>query len=689
MKKNNWLDVRNHKLVRLGLAVPRIRLSDPQFNAQAHCELAKQMSEQGAIVAAFAELGLTGYSNYNLFHQDTLLMAALRALQQVTDGTADMDMLIGVSLPFLWKGTLYNCVAVLYQGEVLSLVPKKYIPNYGEYREWQYFRGADWAPDPTVRLFNQEIPFGWNILFQHVADPDLIVHWETCEDGWVTVPPSHLAALYGATLLLNDSASNVTGGKGHYRRILAQATSGMCNAIRAYVSAGRGETSTDMSWDNHMLVAERGAITLEEPRFQRVSHFAIHDADLGMIVADRRRQGTQADNRLGLEHDFGGRLYFRTIPFGQPRPEVSDSTGPFIIMRRRISPLPFVPDSANERAELCEEIHQIQAHALADRWETRPAGTKVVINFSGGKDSLNALGVCVHAARLIKRPVKDIICLTLPGYGTTPDTLAATRTIANAFGVDFREISIVGESFDRPLSDRDRSTWGLCDYLLHMIGHDGLTEDLTYENVQAWLRTVIALATSAKDGGFMVGTGTLSELAVGWCTMFGDHASHFGVNGGLAKTLEFEVLRWQADHVYGREQEVRDVIHWVCDEAASPELKRPGTSGKTLQSTDALIGPLMLRDFYMYWGVRFGTRPSKISRLALQAFEGLYSLSEINHWQRVYWPRFFAAQIKRNCLPESPKVGLVCFSPRGDWQMPSDADPTAWLADLDEVPESV
>lgn len=684
MKTDKWLDIRQNGFVRLGLAVPVVRLSHPQGNADETIRLAGEMNEQGAQIAVYPELGLTGYSNYNLFHQQVIQEAAQDALARVVEGTRQMDMLIVVGLPFQWKQTLFNCCACLYRGSVLGLVPKSYLPNYGEYRELLYFRGAEHAIDSTVRLFGKDTPFGWDLLFQHELDPNLIVHCEICEDGWEAIPPSHVAALHGATVLLNSSASNVTGGKGEYRRLLARATSGMCNAVRAYVSAGRGETSTDASWDGHTIIAERGSIVAEGPRFARESYCLLEDVHLDPVISDNVRQHSRADNRVGLERRYGGKIEFRELLFGG-NPVVEIGSPPFIHIRKDISPLPFVPKDKQEREDLCFEIHNIQAHALADRWKSRPDGTKLVLNFSGGKDSLNALGCCVHAARLLKRSAREIVCLTLPGYGTTPGTLGAAEKIAEAFGVDFRKVPIVGEGFNKPLCERPRETWGLADHVLAVIGHDGLEENLAYENSQAWVRTVVALATGAQENGFMVGTGTLSELAVGWCTMFGDHASHYGINAGLAKTLELEVLRWQADHVYGKEHDVRDVMHWVCDEVASPELKRPDASGRILQNTDGFIGPLDLRDFYLYWGARFGITPRKIVRMGLHAYEGQYELEEIVKWQRVFWSRFVAAQVKRNCLPESAKVGLVCLSPRGDWHMPSDAYSTAWLADLDRV----
>lgn len=664
----NWLDIRGHGFFRVGLMVPRVDLMEPAKNAQNHLVLLQQARLKGVQYALGPELGLTGYSAQDLFFQDVLLDAALEALQTVLDTTADWDMLITVGAPIPFCSNLYNCAVSMCRGVIKTVVPKSYLPNYREFYEKRWFAMADDAPFDSVTLLGQTVPFGNNLLLSSAINPDVVIHEEICEDGWVPIPQSAFAALNGSTVLSNLSASNVTIGKAMYREnVVVAAASGSCLAAKLYVSAGCGESGSDLSWDGEAIIAEHGSVVANNNRFSITPTLTIHDVNVHMSVAERRRQGSFRDNATSIRRRMkNGACNFRRVAFGDTGTDPQD-TKVFQRFEHKIDPHPFVPSDPATLNARCQEVLDIQASALVRRMQ-HLEGSKIVLGLSGGLDSTHALLVATHAADILKRDRGDIICLTMPGFGTTSGTKANAIDLASALGVTIRTVPITG----------------IAEQLLGLVGHNGLAQDLTFENSQAWCRKIVELATASKERGFVLGTGTLSELALGHCTMFGDHASHFGINAGLAKTLVKHMVWWEMEHVFANESRVQVPLQRTLDNPMSPELLRP-VEDKIGQLSEDMVGPYVLHDFTMWWGVRFGIRPSAIARLGMQAYEGTYDLATIVKWQRVYWTKFFASQYKRNCVPDSTKAGLVCFSPRGDWRMPSDAHPNTWLRDLDSI----
>lgn len=668
----NWLDVREHGFARVALVIPRVSLGNPIENAVNHLHLLKKVRDERAVYALCPELGLTGYSCQDLFFQRVLLDRALNGLNRILMETCDWQMLISVGLPLLFENAVYNCAVSLCGGKILAVAPKTFLPEYREFWEKRWFASADNASFDQVKLLGQIVPFGTRILLQHEANRELVIHTQVCEDGWLRFSPSGEAALAGATVLANLSASNITIGKADFRRkVLGEAASAVDLSAQMYVSAGFGESTTDVSWDGHGFICERGETEAETERFILEPQFLVHDIDVRQLVSDRMTQNSFRDSAARLRRRLRkGESEFKWIRFvANDEKEI----GSLLVLKRSVSTHPFVPVQSSQLYDRCYEVFNIQATALARRLYHRP-GTKLVEGLSGGLDSVNALLVGVKAMDLLRQPRSNIICLTMPGFGTTDETKKNAINLADAFGVTIRTVPITRQS------EGDEA--GIVEKLFGLVGHDGLTEDLAFENGQAWCRKIIELTTGAKEGGMVLGTGDLSELAVGWCTMFGDHASHYGVNSGVAKTLMRFLVGWAADNVFASQPNVKNILHGTVALLTSPELTRP-KDGKIAQVTDKIIGPEDLRDFFLYWGVRFGTKPSAIARLALHAFDERYSLAEIVKWQRLFWQRFFAAQYKRNCLPDGPKVGLVCLSPRGDWRMPSDANPGVWLNDLD------
>ncbi len=678
MTNRNWLDVREHGFARVALIVPRVHIANPMKNAESHLELLAKVRDEGAMYALCPELGLTGYSCQDLFFQKTLQNAALDALKWILNETKDYGMLISVGMPLRISSVLLNCAVSFYKGKILGIVPKTYLPEYREFWEKRWFTSGDDVSFVEVEILGQRIPFGTRILYQHSDNPDFVVHTQICEDGWLRFSPSGEAALNGATVLANLSASNITIGKAEFRRkVLGEASSGMDLSAQMYVSAGFGESTTDVAWDGDGFICERGSKVAETNRFSLEPTYLVHDIDLQQLIADRMAQGSFKDSAARLRRRMRrGEADYQLVLFGEKKSERTPKV--FTDFRRNISPLPFVPAQTDQLNDRCYEVFNIQATSLARRLQYL-SGVKIVEGLSGGLDSTHALTVAVRAMDLLGRSRKDIICITMPGFGTTDGPKANALGLADALGVTISTKPITRQSETDPP--------GIAEMLLGLVGHDGLTQDLAYENSQAWCRKIIELTTGAVEHGLVLGTGDLSELAVGWCTMFGDHASHYGVNSGVAKTLMRFLMSWAADNIFSDQHSVRSILHDTVTLLTSPELKK-AAGNKITQVTDQIIGPEDLRDFFLYWGVRFGTNPSSIARMAFHAFEGKYSLEEIVDWQRVFWKRFFASQYKRSCLPDGCKVGLVCLSPRGDWRMPSDVNESVMLADLDTVPVS-
>ena len=657
--------------VRVAAAVPALRLADPVANAGRTAELLERAERAGAAVVVFPEMGLTGYTCHDLFFQRTLQDAALDALRAVAAATADrFGGLAFVGLPLVADDRVFNVAAAVAGGRVLGLVPKSYLPNYKEFYDARYFAPAGLASSKSVRLAGLgDVPFGTDLLFDC---GDFAVGCEICEDLWGPVPPSSLQALHGAHILVNLSASNEVVGKAGYRRQLVAGQSARCLAAYVYSAAGDGESTTDLVFGGHCLIAENGVVLAESPRFRRDSALLLADIDLDRLRTNRTQTTTFAEGLL----DAGLRRAFRRVPVGiAPR-----TPAPELI--RDIEAHPFVPAATGELRERCEEIFQTQATALGRRLE-QAAPRHVAIGVSGGLDSTLALLVLCKTLDALGRKRTDIKALTLPGFGTTDKTKGNAVALMDALGVPYREIDI------RPPCLAEMTALGHAPFGIDLTGLDaaGLTaklravpaerrHDLAFENVQARMRTSLLM-----NSGFVVGTGDLSELALGWCTYNADHMSMYNPNVGIPKTLVKFLVGWAAENQFV--DPVRGILLDIVHTEISPELLPAGDDGK-VQSTEGSIGPYELHDFFLYHFLRFGTTPEKILFLARHAkFDRTYGIDEVKKWLQVFLTRFFGSQFKRSCLPDGPKVGSVSLSPRGDWRMPSDAAAAAWLAGLD------
>ncbi len=673
---DQFLDVRSHGFVRLAIAVPRIRVGDPAANVAHHLEQIEAADGRGASYALFPELSLTGYTCADLFHSQALLDGALDSLEGLLDSTRELGMAFSFGMPLRIDHAVFNVAVTCSRGRVLSVTPKTYLPQYREFYETRYFARAAEAQTDAVTLCGQDAPFGTDVLLR-TDDPRVVIYPTICEDDWVPVPPSSRAALAGATILANLSASNIVIGKAQYREDLILSSSGRNEAVHMYAAAGFGESTMDVVWDGHGFIAERGYMLARTERFQLDGACIATDVDVEALVLERGVQGSFRQN--AMDHRSSWRSVslsgFRPGPAGENGSRASGQPGKDAhqTFLRNIPSHPFVPQNPAERSQRCREVFMIQATGLATKLKSLPEDARrVVVAVSGGQDSTHALNVAVHTMDLLELPRSRIVALTMPGLGTTERTYGNACALIRAVGATFREIDI------KPAV---RQFFG-------DVAHSEDKKDLVYENTQAWTRKLEELATAAQVRGIVLGTGDLSELALGWCTMFGDHASHYGVNAGIPKTLISYLIRWTADEVFAQEEAVRDVLIDILDTPISPELLPPNER-EIAQKTEEKIGPYELHDFFIYYFMRFGFSPSRIARMALHAFEDKYDIQEIKTWLHVFIVRFFRNQFKRNCLPEGPKVGMTCISPRGDWRMSSDASPAVWLADLERIPDEL
>ncbi len=663
----SFLDVRRHGFARVAVCVPEVRVADPAFNGDAHLRSLARLHAAGVHYAVCPELGLSAYTCGDLFFQEPLLAAVLEALGRVARATAAWDMAISVGAPLALDGGLYNCAVTLYGGRALAVAPKAYLPGYREFYEPRWFRPAAAAPGDTIHLLGEPVPFGTDVLVTLPHLDGLTLHTEVCEDLWTPVPPSALAALAGATVLANLSASNVTVGKWEYRRDLVRMSAAKNLAVQIYSAAGFGESTADLAWDGHGLIADRGELVAETDRFALAGSTAVADVDLAALATDRMRQTSFGENAA---HHAPRVRRVTAAPVRDAR-----AAPLWHQLRRRVDPLPFVPSDPARRDQRCHEIFTIKATALAQRLRALPADARrLVVGVSGGRDSTQALLVAVRAMDLLGLPRRDVLGVTMPGFGTSERTYGAACALMRALGVTLREIGI-----------REASQ-----AMFTAIGHDDAVEDVTFENVQAWTRKMTLFAVASQVRGIDLGTGDLSELALGFATYGGDHMSHYGVNAGVPKTLVSELIRWAAETVFAAEPAVAAALRQVLETPISPELLRPGPGGEIQQRSEDVVGPYELHDFFLYHLLRFGFGPRRIARTALAAFEGRYTVGEIRRWLLVFLRRFFANQFKRDCLPDAPKVGSGgSLSPRGDWRMPSDASPAAWLAEAETVPDTV
>lgn len=658
-----------------------VHLADPAANAAAVIEQARACADQGVAVAVFPELCLTGYSVDDLFLQDTLLASVEEAVAEIVAASADLLTALVVGAPLVQGNRVYNCAVVIQRGSVLGVAPKSYLPNYREFYERRWFAPGDDRELEWITVAGQDVRFGPDLIFRCLDVPGLDLHVEVCEDMWVPVPPSAEAALAGATVLANLSGSPITVARAEDRRLLVRSASSRCAAAYVYAAAGQGESTTDLSWDGQTMVYECGSLLGESERFPDGPRRTVVDVDLDLVRQERLRQGSFDDNRRTHAERT---QRFRTVEW-ELEPPAGD-----IGLLRKVDRFPFVPDDP-ERLELdCYEAYNIQVSGLVQRLSS--IGTpKAVIGVSGGLDSTHALIVACKAMDRLGRPRSDVLAFTMPGFATGATTKSYATRLSQALGVTFEELDI------RPAAEQMLKDMG------HPYSRGEKVYDVTFENVQAGLRYDYLFRLANQRGGIVVGTGDLSELALGWCTYgVGDQMSHYTVNAGVPKTLVQHLIRWVIAH--GELEEANDLLAEILTQEITPELI-PVEEGKKPQATQDTVGPYNLQDFTLALVVRHGFRPRKIAFLAWHAWRDAaagewppgfpddarvaYTLDEVRTWLVVFVKRFFANQFKRSALPNGPKVSPSgTMSPRGDWRMPSDAKGTAWLAEIErDVPQ--
>ncbi len=646
---------------RVATASPTLRIADCAFNTAKMHECLDNARNAGAQVVLFPELGVTAYTCGDLFRQATLLASCEAAVRKWLADTADCDAVLVFGCPVPVDGTLYNCAVIAQAGTIAGIVPKINIPGNNEFYEPRWFASGVDARRNSIRYAGQDAPFGTNLLFPVDGRPDLVLAVEICEDLWVPVPPSSLACRAGATLVLNPSASNELVGKAEYRESLVANQSARCLCAYAYASANPCESTTDTVFGGHMLIAENGRILAESTRFETSGTVLLGDVDTVRMVHDRQNAAT-FHQRLPMEP---AALPWRRIPLALPARSGHGALAGDVLRPRERHP--FVPANPAVREARCREILSIQTAGLAKRL-SHTGLKRLVIGVSGGLDSTLALLVAARTMDRLALPRVNVLGITMPGFGTTDRTYRNALDLMRSLGVEIREI---------PISEAA---------LLHFrdIGHDPAVHDVTYENVQARERTQILMDLANREAALLVGTGDLSELALGWCTYNGDHMSMYAVNTGVPKTLVKYLVQWYADHE--AEADSAHILHDILDTPISPELLPPDPEGRIAQKTEDVVGPYELHDFFLYHVVRYGADPVKVRALAISAFEGTHDAPTVEKWLRVFLRRFFSQQFKRSCLPDGPKVGTISLSPRADWRMPSDAPPDAWLRELDEHP---
>lgn len=631
--------------VKVAAVTPDIRVADVEFNKEQICRKMDEAAASGAKIIVFPELCVTGYTCSDLFTQDVLLDHAREVLTEIAAHTRDMDALVFVGAPLAVDGELYNMAAAMNHGKILGLTTKTFLPNYGEFYEMRQFReGPEKARE--IEFDGEMVPFGPNILFTAKQMEYLIVAAEICEDVWSPVPPSIEAVREGATVIVNCSASDETIGKATYRESLIEGQSARLIAGYIYSNAGEGESTTDLVFGGHNLIAENGTILAESKRFENGIIYS--EIDVNRLMSERRKNTTF---KTAKERTL------TRVPFDI---EITETE-----LTRVFPSRPFVPSENRERAKRCEEILTIQAMGLKKRLEHTHAKCAVV-GISGGLDSTLALLVTAKAFDALGLDRKHIISVTMPCFGTTDRTYNNACKMSLSLGAELREVPIAAAVMQH----------------FKDIGHDPEDHSVTYENSQARERTQVIMDIANANGGMVIGTGDMSELALGWATYNGDHMSMYGVNASVPKTLVRHLVQYYADTT--DDKELQEVLYDVLDTPVSPELLPP-KDGKIAQKTEDLVGPYELHDFFLYYFLRFGYAPSKIYRIAKYSFAGEYDDETIYKWLRTFCWRFFAQQFKRSCLPDGPKVGTVALSPRGDWRMPSDACVASWMRDLEQV----
>lgn len=637
-----------HGFIRCAAATPEVKVADPVYNAEQTWLCMQEGMKEHARIMVFPELGLTAYTCGDLFLQKTLLDKAREMLRFLVEKSRGMHMLTFVGLPWEHNGKLYNVAAAIWNGRILGFVPKKNLPNYSEFYEARHFTPGNDVPVWTD-FYGEQVPMGTRLLFRCCNMPGLVVAAEICEDVWVPCPPDISHAMAGATMIINCSASDEAVGKKSYRKslICGQSSRLVCGYI--YANAGTGESTQDLVFGGHNIIAEAGTCLAESRCFANETVYA--DMDIERLLHDRRRMNS---------HAAGTQEGYQIVDFTLDMEDTEE-----LSLKRRINPAPFVPKDTAEREKRCEEILSIQAYGLKKRLE-HTGMNSAVIGISGGLDSALALLVTVRAFDLLKLPRNQIYAVTMPCFGTTDRTYQNACIMTKKLGAALREIDI-RESVTQHLKD---------------IGHDLSIHDVTYENSQARERTQVLMDVANQVGGLVIGTGDMSELALGWATYNGDHMSMYGVNTSVPKTLVRHLVQFCADTC--EEKELKQVLLDVLDTPVSPELLPP-EDGAIAQKTEDLVGPYELHDFYLYQILRFGYAPEKVYRMAVHAFGENYDKETVLKWLRVFYRRFFSQQFKRSCLPDGPKVGSVAVSPRGDLRMPSDACGRIWLEELEHI----
>ena len=677
MKSEDFLDIRNHELVRVATAVPRVHLGDPKRNAIEHAGIIREAYNAGAYYVLCPELGLTGYSIGDLVYTETMLAGAQDALEYLMKRLCDTRMIFTVGMPLRLGSLLFNCAVTIATGQkdghytengkILSIVPKSYLAVGREFYEERHFKKASACKLKEVDLLgNKNVPIGNDILVRSQEYPNFVLHIEICEDSWVPVSPSRMAVLNGATVLANLSASNITIEKNEYRHKLIESLSAQGIAAVLYTAAGYGESTDDLAWDGSQFIYERGYLLAQGERFRQDSHFVVTDIDIGMLLTERSMQGSFGANAETYQNDF------REVVVDVGHEYRDDSKHRvYLSVRRLIDKHPFVPSDPNKRDERCYEVFSMQANSLARRLECLPTGKqKMVIGISGGLDSTHAAIVAAKTCDLRGVSRDEIIGVTMPGFGTTDRTYTNACQLIEALGATFMEVDI------KPI----------CNQIFEQIGYDKDNDldpnKLVLQNVQAWVRTKVLHSISCEKG-LTLGTGDFSEAATGWMTFMADHESHYNVNNDVAKTLIRHLVKWTSEIEFQNEPEVQAILDDIVETRVSPELLEDD------HDTEELNGPYELHEFTAFHFMRYGMSPVNILRYQYEAFKEDYTFEEMVHWMKHFFKAFFRNQYKRVFMPAGPKVGSVSFSPRGDWRMPSEASVQPYLDDLDVLPESL
>lgn len=634
--------------VRVGAVVPKLKVADTEFNCN---EIIKQIeiaSNNKIQIAVFPELCITGYTCQDLFEQDILLEEAEKSLDKILEYTNNLDIICIIGMPIKAENQLFNTAVVIQKGRILGIVPKTFIPNYSEFYEKRWFTSSKNANNKEIEILGQKVPFGIDLLFKDKANNEICFGIEICEDVWAVEPPSNKLSLLGANIIFNLSASNEVIGKKEYRRELVKMQSAKTISGYVYCSSGVNESTSDVVFSGESMIFENGSCLANNQRFDFESNMIFTEIDTKRLANDRRKNTSFMGNPVDLE--------YREIEINIPDNIES--------LTREYSKTPFVPEDKKKISEICEEILNIQSYGLAKRL-LHTNINKTVIGISGGLDSTLAFLVIIKAYEILNLPKENIIAITMPGFGTTSRTHNNSMKLINEYGATFREINITKSSLQH----------------FEDIGHDKNIKDVTYENAQARERTKILMDIANKENGLVVGTGDLSELALGWCTYNGDHMSMYAVNTSIPKTLVKYIIKWVAGN---SKEECKNIINDILYTPISPELLPPDEKGNIEQKTEEQVGPYILHDFFLYHFLRYGAEPKKIYILACKTFKQDFKKEEIKHWLQVFIKRFFTQQFKRNCMPDGPKVGTVSLSPRGDLRMPSDVNYNIWLKNLSE-----